>query len=114
MGVRRTGLKRKRIQIQKYLATQDAFGGLDRTFENTSLTEWWAEVQPLNGLEKDQADQQKALHKYRIYMRFFDPGVEPDDRVRYDGRTFNITAVVNAGERDRDTIIDVTEVVTVE
>ncbi len=113
MGVRRTGLKRKRVQIQRYLSTQDAFGGVVRAFQDVG-GERWAEVQPLAGLEKEQADQQKAIHKYRLYMRFFELGVEPDDRVLYDGRIFNITSVVNAGERDCDTIIDVTEVVTAE
>lgn len=112
MGVRRTGLKRKQVQIQSYSAGRDAFGGVDRTFANKGDPRW-AEVQPLNGLEKDQADQAKAMHKYRFYMRFFELGVEPDDRIIYDSRTFNITAVVNAGERDCDTILDATEVIEV-
>ena len=86
---------------------------MDRVFETVGGSRW-AEVQPLAGLEKEQADKQKAVRTFRFYMRFFEPGVEEDDRVLYDGRVFHITVVVNAGERDCDTIIDAKEVVTVE
>lgn len=118
MSVRRTGLKRHRVDIQRYTLTQDAQGGQTRTLASVDGL-WWAEIQPTTGLEREQGDQQKAIRTHRLYMRFFDPGVEEDDKVIYiddkssKTRTFNIVAVIDSGERGRDTVLDVKEAVVV-
>ena len=107
--VKRPGLKRHRVDIQAYVETQNTEGGTIRTFASVDGL-WWAQIEPMRGTEKEQADQQKAIRTHRIYMRFFDPGIDESMRVLFGAKIFNIVAVINPGERGCDTIIDVMEV----
>lgn len=72
----------------------------------------WADVQPVSGNERFVAQQFLANVSHTIRFRFLD-GVTPKMRgVLKQGtaqRIFSFESVINARERDRETIVTATE-----
>lgn len=102
-----TGEMKKKVSIQKYTATRGAEGGVIKGFveENTM----WAKINPLSGQERVEADKNNSNVSHRISMRFYSPGLTPADRIVWNSRTFDITAVIDVGERGCFTVVDVKE-----
>ena len=103
----RAGLKDKLVSVQKKTETAGAEGGIieDWTTEN----QMWARINPVRAKEGVDADQVKNVVSHRITMDFYSPGITGADRITWNSRTFNIISVVNVGELDCDTVLDVLE-----
>ena len=99
---------RKRVNIQKYTKTRGAEGGYIDTWATEK--EVWANISPISGQERVDADQVKALRTHTVTMRFYAAGISANDRILFGARIFHIVSVVNVGERGYDTILDVREV----
>ena len=90
------GKLRHRVQIIKKSETVDDYG--DPTPVETVEATVWASVEPLRGREYFDASQHQLEVTHRIRMRHRD--LDPKDRrIRFDGRDFQIEAVINHEER---------------
>ncbi len=102
-----TGKMDKKVSIQKYTETSTA--------EGTPILTWaeenkmWARINPISGKERIEADRVEANITHRITMDFYSPGLTPKDRIVWNSRNFHITAVINVGELDCYTVVDVME-----
>ena len=85
----------RRITLQTFATTQDEYGDVLETWADEVTL--WADVQLLAGLERVQAAQTMAVMDARFIVRWradIQPGTH---RVVYDGRTYQIEAVVELG-----------------
>lgn len=92
-----TGVLRHRVDVQRLTQTDND----DGTFGESWLTvdSVWASVQPLTGVEYFEAQQAKSLATHRVRMRHY-PGLTVKHRLLFNGRTFNIEAVMDIDERN--------------
>lgn len=100
-----TGKLRHRITIQRLVAgspPQNAVGEPDVAW--TDYVPAYASIDPVTGAEPFMAQQQfpKVSHKVRIRYR---SGVTADMRVVFGARYFDIKAVLNWGERNRELLL---------
>ncbi len=89
----------RRITIQRIAATApDGHGGTRETWGD--LVTVWAEVKPISDGERWRAEQSQvaatATHRFRIRWGL---GVTPLDRIRFEGREFEISGVKEIGLR---------------
>jgi SPP1 family predicted phage head-tail adaptor len=93
-----TGNLRKRITIQAETPTTDNAGGYALAWTNIMTV--WAEIKPGTG-QKIFTDGHLEGHvTHHITMRY-QTGITTDMRVSYNGRLFNIRAVLNSDESNR-------------
>lgn len=81
------GKLRHLITIEKYTETQDAVGGVSKTYE--TFTRAWASIQPMLGREHFTEQRVSSEQTHRINMRYI-PGVESTMRIKYNGRVFEL------------------------
>jgi SPP1 family predicted phage head-tail adaptor len=76
----------------------DAFGGPTQTWATYKETR--GQIKPIRGREyfDNAAVQGEVTHK--VTLRYV-KGVTPKMRIKYDGRTFEITSVINIEEANR-------------
>ena len=93
------GEKRFRVVFQSSTITQDAYGEPDQTW--ATLATQWALVQPLKGREFLAANEVHAGITTRIVTRYTSElaSLAPDDRATWNGRTFDIKAVIHRDHR---------------
>ena len=91
----RTGRLRHRITIEKQQRAPDGQGGSNTTWE--TFVTVWADVQPLRGTERLQSQQVEAKTSHKITIRHC-PGLCQSMRINFDGRLFNIRAILNFRE----------------
>lgn len=101
-----SGARRYRVTVQRRSRTSDGAGG--STGPWTNLRTVWAEIRPLSGNQRLQAEQLQSTVKHRAYMRFIasDDNAEmpfcfAGDRLLYKGIAYNILAVIDVEERRR-------------
>ncbi len=87
---------RHRITIQEHVTGQDEAGQPVDMWQDVATV--WAAVEPLRGREYFAAAQVQAEVTTRIRIRYR-RGIRPDMRVLYDGRLYNINAVIDPEER---------------
>lgn len=92
--VLRAGDLNKRIVLQTTTRTTDGGGGFTEVWADTVTV--WANVEPLNGAERFEAQQVAASLSHRVTIRH--RTVTPQQRVKYGTRIFRIQAVVNPHE----------------
>lgn len=110
----RAGTLRHKVTIQKLDGTLDAAGQENQTW--VDVVQAWAAIEPLRGDERFTAQQEVAQVTTRIRTRFLDlgldpVGVRPKMRVKFIDlaqnpdltRLYDILAVINVGQRDRET-----------
>lgn len=95
----RAGKLRHTITIQQRSDSQNSYGEQANTW--TTFAEVRASVEPLQGREFFASQQMQAEVTTRFRIRYLD-GVTADMRISYDGRTFDIQAVLNPNERGRE------------
>ena len=95
----RSNRMRHRIEILEKSVTQNATG--EEMITWTGVGDFWASVEPIRGREFVEMKQAQAEISTRIRMRFTD-GITPTMRVRYDGRDFEIQAVIHVEEKQRE------------
>jgi len=102
------GKLRHKIVIQSLSQSRDSYGGVSTTYatENTR----WASIEPLQGRELFNAQQNSADITIKITLRHY-AGLSPTQRITHSSRTFEIISVINPNERDEMTIVMCKEVV---
>lgn len=90
----------RRISIQRYGVTYDDDNQPIEAW--TPLTTVWASVQYASDGERVRAAEVGATITIRFQIRYSSvvAGVNPKDRVVYDGKTFDISAVKELGRRE--------------
>jgi len=102
--VSRIGERRHFAEIQSSAKSKDEEGGTIRTWSKDN--DWWIKITVMGGKEREEARQTKSKLTHRITMRFYEDGLTPEMRIVFDGKFFNIIAVVDPGYRGCDTIVD--------
>lgn len=107
----RAGKLRHRITIQHKAAgspQKTASGALDTSWTDFVGENVYASIEPVSGREAFLAQQHlsEVTHKVRIRYR---SGITAKMRVQYGSRTFDIRAVMNFEERNRELLLLCTE-----
>lgn len=89
---------RHRVVIQEAQEAADSYGQAVVTW--TTFATVWASVEPLQGREFFNAEQQQAEVTTRIRIRYL-AGVTAKMRVNWGGRLYNIRSVIDERERRR-------------
>lgn len=90
-------------------ASSDGMGGTSiNTIENpVSVVTVWGDIQPASGSEKFQAEALQEEITHTVIVRYRDDLIDKgysrktfdaNLTAEYDGRTFNLTHVINSGE----------------
>lgn len=98
----RAGRLRHRLTVQTATISQNAFGEPVQTW--TTLATVWGAVEPLRGAERQRAMQVSATEEVKIVLRHSATigGIKPDDRILYGSKVYDISAVMNIDERNRE------------
>lgn len=92
------GHLRHTIEIIEQVRTPDGMGGAAVTWATKLTTK--AKIQPTGGGESYRFDRVDAIVTHKVWLRYA-PGIEPANRVRFNGRDFRILAVLNLEERSQ-------------
>ena len=88
--------------MQSYTPARDSFGSEVEHWAN--VVQVWASVEPLTGKEFFAAQQLNAEITFKVIMRHR-PGIKPEMRVIFGARVFEILAVMNTEERNKQLIL---------
>lgn len=83
----RVGKMRERIQLQSVTLSRDGSGGATETW--TTYATVWAEVRPMSGRERQNAERIEGMADYVFVIRKRDDVTEKH-RILWEGRYFNI------------------------
>lgn len=95
----RAGTLRQRVTIQDKSVVRDTYGA--ETITWTEVATVWAAVEPLQGREYLEARQTTAEVSTRIRIRYRS-GITPEMRVEFGTRVYEILAVIDVKELDRE------------
>lgn len=106
MANRQGGNLDRRIQIQRATVAPSPYNEPIETW--LTVSELWAGVKDVSAGEAYKAAEVDAEISTRFTVRFshFANGINPKDRVVWDGKTYNITAVRRVQNRDSYIEID--------
>jgi SPP1 family predicted phage head-tail adaptor len=93
----RVGELDQQITIQRETRTSDGMGG-DTVALTSVATDLWAHVRPRSGKEIGVHDRVEAPAMYLFVIRYRGD-IKNDDRIVWNGQTYNIRAVLTAGGR---------------
>ena len=102
----RLGQLRKRVTLQAETPTTDGAGGYALAWTNIATV--WAEIVPVSGKKLSFAEHLEGRVTHHVTLRY-QSVVTTDMRLAYNGRVFNIHAVLNFEERNRWTELLVEE-----
>lgn len=107
----RAGPMRHRVTIQESTDTQDAYGEPIESWAAYAVR--WAQVEPLRGAERFEAQRLNPDLAYRVRLRHDSTidAVTPKMRISWDSRTLRIHEVINIGARDREVQLICSELV---
>lgn len=105
----RTGNYRHHITIQQKSVTRDNYGAEVVTW--TTFVQTWADIRPLSGRELFSAQAVQSEITGKILMHYI-PGVVSAMRIAYDGKYYDIQAVIDAGLQHRELQLLVSEGLT--
>lgn len=96
------GRKRSRVVFQRRGTGTDSYGAPVETW--TPLHTCWASITPLRGRDFLAAQQVQAEVTHRIFVNYnaTTAGITPKDRVVLGTRNFDIEAILNVDELDRE------------
>ena len=97
---------RHRVTIQATTAVQDSSGSYPESWSDVATV--WARMRPISGREFFAAEQAQSEVTHEVTIRFR-RGISPANRLLFDGRVFDIGAVINADERNEWMILYCTE-----
>ena len=106
----RTASLRHKVRFQELGTDTDDFGEPSSEWEDIEQPYQYVQIIPLNGSEKYQSKHLNAEVNHKIRMRYR-AGLNSSMRVVYGERIFEIDAVLNVYERDRELHIMVVEIV---
>ena len=93
------GQLRHQITIERRVDNVDTFGQPQPTWSTYALA--YAAAEPARGQEFFAANQLEAVEPMLFRMRFVS-GITQRHRVQYAGKIWDIRAIVNVFERDRE------------
>lgn len=93
----------RKITIQSFTASQSSYGEPVQTWSDYKVN-IWARVEPLSMRESFFAQQVGSVATTKFTIRFF-TGIEPMQRVVFAGQNYNIEAVINPDNRNRELMI---------
>lgn len=107
----RAGNLKHRISLHSSTATANGFGEEAKTW--TSYASAWASIEPLQGREIEYAKSIHAEAQFKITIRYNSvvAVVTPSHRVLFGSRIFEINAVQNVMENDRNITLYCKEIV---
>lgn len=88
----------QRVTLAHKVRAKDGHAGSLVTF--TDYATVWAEVRPLSGRERVQAQREEATANYVVTIRLREDVVE-GDRISWSGRYLNVRFVAREGDRER-------------
>jgi SPP1 family predicted phage head-tail adaptor len=89
---------RHRLTLEELNRISDEGGGFTESWEE--VAELWADVRPVSGFERVEADRLSGTVSHAIALRYRS-GVTPAMRFRKDSRVFHILAAIDVEERKR-------------
>ena len=95
----RAGELDQRVTLERFGEYKDASGAWTEGWETVGT--FWAAVLPLTGKEIIAGDAVAAITDVRVIMRY-QPGVTAADRLKHDGKTFNVVTVINRRSANRE------------
>jgi len=87
---------RHRVIMQQNQPTINAFG--EETEHWVDIATVWASVEPLKGREFFAAQKENSETTVRITIRYRS-GISPDMRIKFDGKIYEINAIIDVEER---------------
>lgn len=90
------GKLRHRVTFVQDQEVPDGMGGV--TVQPVDVATVWAAVEPLQGRERYAAQQVQAETSHRVTIRYR-AGLNTAMRIRFQGRMFNILAIIDPEER---------------
>lgn len=104
----RSGNLKHKIIIQSSTVTKDDYGAEVSTWED--FTTVYSSIEPLRGQElfASQQTYNKVISKIRL--RYI-AGIKTDMRVNYNGRLFDIEAIINIRELNKELHLVCSEIV---
>lgn len=105
----RAGRLRHRVSLQQPATTADSFGQPSLSFSEQATAR--ASIEPLTGREFLDSQQTRSNVSHRVRIRAVDipTGFDTDWRVVFGSRTFEIEAIMDVMERNREYEIEVVE-----
>ena len=104
----KAGNYRHLVTIEHCVEEANDYGELIKAWRTYATVN--ASVEPLVGNESFAAMQVGADLTHRVKARYL-PGVVPQMRVKFSGRTLNIMSATNDGERSRELVMMCKELV---
>lgn len=86
----------RRITIQSFTTTTDAFGEVVKSF--TTLANVWAKVHEKSGKEGEDGQQIVASRVVEFYIRYRSD-INEQMRIQYNNETYKIEAILSADAR---------------
>tara|TARA_Y100000401_G_scaffold117519_1_gene126828 strand:- start:16833 stop:17150 length:318 start_codon:yes stop_codon:yes gene_type:complete len=102
----RAGQLRHRATLQSVTDTASAFGDVSQSWSTVETV--WCNIEPLTAREALEAEQIKSRISHKVTLRYR-ANVSTKNRLVFDSRTFNITSVLNVGERNKTLLLMCTE-----
>lgn len=93
-----SGMLRHKITIERESQVQDNVGGYSSSW--STLSQPFAFIKPMSGNERFWANRLESNLTHRIFLRYI-TDITTKDRIIYDGREFQIRAIINVEERDK-------------
>jgi SPP1 family predicted phage head-tail adaptor len=103
----KAGIMDQKAEIQTPTEGVNSIG--EPTFTYSAFATRWIALLPLSGAERVASLQNEGTVTHRVRMRYTS-GLKPTMRVVSEGRTFEISSVVERGRREEHELL-VTEVV---
>jgi len=98
----RAGLLNKTISIHAYTATARSTSGEPVEAQSTVLAGVWARVDPKTGKEDYRQRSRWENVEADFFIRWTTVSITPSMSVGYDGNEYDIKAVINTGESNRE------------
>jgi|SRR5215469_12250413 len=98
-----SGRLRHKIDIVQPTDHQDSTGGFDIS-QNTIYANVWASVEALNGTDKFAAHEFLSQVSHQVVIQYL-PCINSGMQVWFQGRQFQIEAVLNPDERPKSLIL---------
>lgn len=98
----RAGKINKQISIRYPVSTVRSTDGAPIITESTLLTNIWAQVDPKTGGETYRDRNRWETEETDFFIRYTTAAITPSMSVRWDGNDYDIKAIINIEERNRE------------
>lgn len=95
----KAGELRHKVTLQQMSTTRDSFGAVVETWADVATV--WAAIEPAGGRETLAGQEVTAEVTHRVRIRYR-ADVTPEMRANFQGRVFDIQAVLNVDGRGRE------------